>query len=204
MKIKKYHYRVHSWYISRFRSQKLNTFFLDFMHTALCQSLNWFFLSDMNYNSWTSTPQHLSWKVLWFKDQFIMSWASELPVELQRRPTGLVGLTGLDVTYNAIHKLIWDSFYNNRRSDRVPLQFKVFAGDHEYPKCRTNKVWYLTKLFFSCLWVIMVLWPSWCQFNTSRVNIRVLVFKFMTCFMYKGERMNLLVVSETVLWVVHS
>lgn len=143
-------------------------------------------------------------KVLWFKDQFIMSWASELPMELQRRPTGLVGLTGLDVTYNAIHKLIWDSFYNNRRSDRVPLQFKVFAGDHEYPKCRTNKVWYLTKLFFSCLWVIMVLWPSWCQFNTSRVYIRILVFKFMTCFMYKGERMNLLVVSETVLWVVHS
>lgn len=69
-----------------------------------------------------------------------MSWASELPVEFQRRPTGLVGLTGLDVTYNAIHKLIWDSFYNNRRSDRVPLQFKLFAGDHEYPKCRTNKV----------------------------------------------------------------
>lgn len=62
MKIKKYHYRVHSWYISRFRSLKLNTFFLDFMHTALCQSLNWFFLSDMNYNSWTSTPQHLSWR----------------------------------------------------------------------------------------------------------------------------------------------
>lgn len=62
MKIKKYYYRVYSWYISRFRSQKLNTFFLDFMHTALCQSLNWFFLSDMNYNSWTSTPQHLSWR----------------------------------------------------------------------------------------------------------------------------------------------
>lgn len=153
----------------------------------------------MNFNASASFL-----KVLWFWDHFIMSWASELPVELQRRPTGLVGLTGLDVTYNAIHKLIWDSFYNNRRSDRVPLQFKVFAGDHEYPKCRTNKVWYLTKLFFSCLWVIMVLWPSWCQFNTSRVYIWVLVLKFMNCIMYKGERMNLLVVSETVLWVVHS
>lgn len=86
-----------------------------------------------------------------------MSWASELPVELQRRPTGLVGLTGLDVTYNAIHKLIWDSFYNNRRSDRVPLQFKVFAGDHEYPKCRTNKrqsyEWYIPKGILKSGWM---------------------------------------------------
>lgn len=82
---------------------------------------------------------------LWYRIIYLaMSWASELPTELQRRPTGLVGLTGLDVTYNAIHKLIWDSFYNNRRPDRVPLQFKVFPGDHEYPKCRTNKVWILT------------------------------------------------------------
>ncbi|XP_062584990.1 trafficking protein particle complex subunit 11-like [Saccostrea cucullata] len=86
-----------------------------------------------------------------------MSWASELPAELQRRPTGLVGLTGLDITYNAIHKLIWDSFYNNRRSDRVPLQFKVFPGDHEYPKCRTNKrqsyEWYIPKGILKTGWM---------------------------------------------------
>ena len=69
-----------------------------------------------------------------------MSSASNLPTELLCRPTALIALTGLDVTYNAIHKLIWDSFCNNRRSDRVPLQFKVVPGDHEYPKCGTNKV----------------------------------------------------------------
>ena len=69
-----------------------------------------------------------------------MSWASDLPEELLCRPTGLVVLTGLDVTYNAVHKSIWDTFCNNRRHDRVPLQFQVVPGDHEYPKCRTNKV----------------------------------------------------------------
>ena len=69
-----------------------------------------------------------------------MSWACQLPQELLCRPTSLIVLTGLDVTYNAIHKLIWDSFFNNRRPDRVPLQFKVCSGDHEYPKSRINKV----------------------------------------------------------------
>lgn len=38
--------------------------------------------------------------------------------------------------------------------------------------------------------------------STSRVYIRL--FRFMNCFMYKDQRMNLHVVSETVLWVVHS
>lgn len=73
-----------------------------------------------------------------------MSWANNLVEELLCRPTGLVILTGLDVTYNAVHKSIWDSFCNNRRPDRVPLQFQVVAGDHEYPKCRTNKVYRLS------------------------------------------------------------
>lgn len=47
-------------------------------------------------------------------------------------------LTGLDVTYNAVHRAIWDSFSANRRSDRVPLNFKILPGDHEYPKCRSK------------------------------------------------------------------
>ena len=67
-----------------------------------------------------------------------MSKSGDLPEEVLRRPTGLVVLTGLDVTYNAIHNSIWDSFSNNRRPDRVPLQFKVVEGDHEYPKCRSK------------------------------------------------------------------
>ncbi|XP_069136567.1 trafficking protein particle complex subunit 11-like [Argopecten irradians] len=100
-----------------------------------------------------------------------MAWASNLPQELLCRPTALVSLTGLDITYNAIHKLIWNSFFNNRRSDRVPLQFKVTAGDHEYPKCRTNKrqsyEWYIPK---------GVLKKSWMNKHLNQVPAVVVVF----------------------------
>ena len=65
-----------------------------------------------------------------------MAWACELPKDLLYKPLGLIALTGLDTTYNAVHKAIWDSFCNNRRSDRLPLRFNVFSTDHEYPKCK--------------------------------------------------------------------
>lgn len=204
MKIKKYHYRVHSWYISRFRSQKLNTFFLDFMHTALCQSLDWFFLSDMNYNSWTSMPQHLSWRYCDSKTNSSCHGRVSFPWNYSGGP--LVWWVWLDWTSHTM------PFTN---SSGTP---SITTGDLTEFRCSSRSLLGITSIpnveqtrfdiwpscFFSCLWVIMVLWPNWCQFNTSRVYIRVLVFKFMTCFMYKGERMNLLVVSETVLWVVHS
>lgn len=86
-----------------------------------------------------------------------MAWAAELPEELLCRPTGLVVLTGLDVVYNAIHKSVWDAFVNNRRHDRVPLKFKVFEGDHEYPKCRskqrTSYEWYIPKGILKTSWM---------------------------------------------------
>ena len=84
-----------------------------------------------------------------------MSWASDLPQELLCRPMGLVTLCGLDVTYNAVHKSIWDSFCNNRRHDRVPLQFQVVPADHEYPKCRTNKVGIVYCIFIKVLNIIL-------------------------------------------------
>jgi len=74
--------------------------------------------------------------VMWFLFTLQMSWACDMPPELLGRPMGLVILTGLDLVYNAIHKAIWDSFYNNRRSDRVPLKFCSLEADHEYAKCR--------------------------------------------------------------------
>jgi len=85
-----------------------------------------------------------------------MSWASELPGELVCRPLGHVALTGLDITYNAVHKAIWDSFFNNRRNDRVPLNFKIKAVDHEYPKCkqkRTSYEWYIPKGILKSHWL---------------------------------------------------
>ncbi|KAK2173143.1 hypothetical protein NP493_899g00027 [Ridgeia piscesae] len=85
-----------------------------------------------------------------------MAWASEFPTELLCRPVGLVVLTGLDITYNAVHKAIWDSFCNNRRADRVPLQFVVLQTDHEYPKCRTKRTsyeWYIPKGIVKTGWM---------------------------------------------------
>ncbi|XP_013379073.1 trafficking protein particle complex subunit 11-like [Lingula anatina] len=85
-----------------------------------------------------------------------MSWASELPPDLLCRPLGLVVLTGLDNTYNAVHKAIWDAFCNNRRADRVPLQFKVLNLDHDYPKCRTKRTtyeWYVPKGILKSAWM---------------------------------------------------
>lgn len=70
------------------------------------------------------------------EDFGVMSWASELPPELLCRPVGLVVLTGLDITYNAVHKAVWDAFCNNRRTDRVPLHFRALEGDHVYPKAK--------------------------------------------------------------------
>ncbi|CAL8267682.1 unnamed protein product [Boreogadus saida] len=80
----------------------------------------------------------------------------ELPPELCCRPMAFVALTGLDVTYNAVHRAIWDAFCANRRADRVPISFKVLAGDHEYPKCRTKRTsyeWYIPKGILKTGWM---------------------------------------------------
>ncbi|XP_072035114.1 trafficking protein particle complex subunit 11-like [Amphiura filiformis] len=95
----------------------------------------------------------------------------DLPVELTCRPTGLVVLTGLDITYNAVHRAIWDSFSANRRPDRVPLNFKILPGDHEYPKCRskqrTSYEWYIPK---------GILKTSWMKKHLDEVPSLVVVF----------------------------
>ncbi|KAG7269692.1 hypothetical protein CRUP_009754 [Coryphaenoides rupestris] len=80
----------------------------------------------------------------------------ELPPELCCRPMAFVALTGLDVTYNAVHRAIWDAFCVNRRADRVPISFKVLPGDHEYPKCRTKRTsyeWYIPKGILKTGWM---------------------------------------------------
>ncbi|XP_004073643.1 trafficking protein particle complex subunit 11 [Oryzias latipes] len=80
----------------------------------------------------------------------------DLPPELCCRPMAFVALTGLDVVYNAVHRAIWDAFCANRRADRVPISFKVLAGDHEYPKCRTKRTsyeWYIPKGILKTGWM---------------------------------------------------
>lgn len=41
-----------------------------------------------------------------------------LPSELLVAPQPLIGLCGLDVNRNTVHKSIWDAFSNNRKADR--------------------------------------------------------------------------------------
>lgn len=90
------------------------------------------------------------WEIAWFEVLICLCWSGgqfagimspaqwDLPPELCCRPMAFVALTGLDVTFNAVHRAIWDAFCANRRADRVPISFKVLPGDHEYPKCRTK------------------------------------------------------------------
>lgn len=80
-----------------------------------------------------------------------MAWACEVPRELTEKAQGLVVLTGLDLTYNAVHKTIWDAFSNNRRPDRVPLLFKCLDADYEYPKAKPKVKWFilLEKFYFT-------------------------------------------------------
>lgn len=58
---------------------------------------------------------------------------SELPAELTAKPLALIGVMGLDTVNNAIHRLIWDAFSNNRRPDGAAVQFKLLSNSHEFP-----------------------------------------------------------------------
>ena len=67
-----------------------------------------------------------------------MAVASELPAELMTRPLSLVALSGLEISTNAAHKKIWDSFTLNRQPDRISLAFNLVPYDHQFPKCKAK------------------------------------------------------------------
>ena len=63
----------------------------------------------------------------------------KFPEVLLRSPRGLIALAGLDITNNAIHRLVWEEFSSgSKRSDRKPILFKNFPANHLYPKCGKN------------------------------------------------------------------
>lgn len=63
----------------------------------------------------------------------------KFPEVLLRSPRCLIALSGLDITNNAIHRLVWEEFSaGTRRTDRKPILFKNFQADHLYPKCGPN------------------------------------------------------------------
>ncbi|XP_062523062.1 trafficking protein particle complex subunit 11-like [Corticium candelabrum] len=67
---------------------------------------------------------------------------AEFPSELLARPLPLVALVGLDVVHNAVHRMIWHTFAVDRRTDRAPINFQCFPGDHDYPKAKAKRTTY--------------------------------------------------------------
>ncbi|XP_046424871.1 trafficking protein particle complex subunit 11 isoform X1 [Neodiprion fabricii] len=81
---------------------------------------------------------------------------SELPAELTAKPLALIGVTGLDTVNNAIHRLIWDAFSNNRRPDSAAVQFKLLSNAHEFPTVkpkRNSYEWYIPKGILKRNWM---------------------------------------------------
>lgn len=79
-----------------------------------------------------------------------------LPAELCARPLCLIGVTGLDVINNAVHKTIWDAFHSNRRAERAPVNFKLLNSSHEFPIIkpkRNSYEWYIPKGILKRNWM---------------------------------------------------
>jgi hypothetical protein len=81
---------------------------------------------------------------------------SELPPELCVKPLALVGVSGLDTLNNAVHKSIWETFSNNKRTDRSPVLFKLIGNAHEFPVIkpkRNSYDWYIPKGILKRNWM---------------------------------------------------
>ncbi|CAG4948060.1 unnamed protein product [Colias eurytheme] len=82
---------------------------------------------------------------------------TEFPPEIIQKPLALIGLSGLDIVNNAIHKTIWDAFSNNRRPDRASVRFKILNNTFEFPVVkpkRNSYEWYIPKGILKKNWII--------------------------------------------------
>uniref|UniRef100_A0A6B2EBJ4 Trafficking protein particle complex subunit 11 n=1 Tax=Phlebotomus kandelakii TaxID=1109342 RepID=A0A6B2EBJ4_9DIPT len=82
---------------------------------------------------------------------------SVLPPELTTTPQPLVGFYGLDVAKNTVHKAIWDAFNNNRKNDRLQLQFKLIPANYEFPVSKPKRQsyeWYHPKGILKRNWIL--------------------------------------------------
>ncbi|XP_072378300.1 trafficking protein particle complex subunit 11 [Diabrotica undecimpunctata] len=80
----------------------------------------------------------------------------ELPLEVTVKPLALVGVSGLDIVNNAVHKSIWETFSSNRRIERAPVLFKLIDNAHEFPVIkprRTSYDWYIPKGIIKKNWM---------------------------------------------------
>uniref|UniRef100_A0A182Y7W1 Trafficking protein particle complex subunit 11 n=1 Tax=Anopheles stephensi TaxID=30069 RepID=A0A182Y7W1_ANOST len=83
--------------------------------------------------------------------------ASVLPSELLTTAAPLVGLSGLDVQRNAVHKTIWDAFNNAKKPDTESIQYKLLPPNYEFPVSKPKHQsyeWYTPKGILKRNWML--------------------------------------------------
>ncbi|XP_058829687.1 trafficking protein particle complex subunit 11 isoform X2 [Topomyia yanbarensis] len=83
--------------------------------------------------------------------------ASVLPSELVTAAQPLVGLSGLDVQRNTIHKTIWDAFNNGKRPESESIQYKLLPASYEFPVSKPKHQsyeWYHPKGILKRNWML--------------------------------------------------
>lgn len=80
--------------------------------------------------------------------------STEFPPEMITKPLALVGLSGLDVVNNAVHRAVWEAF-SARRADRT-VRFKLLPNTFEFPVVkpkRNSYEWYIPKGLLKKNWI---------------------------------------------------
>uniref|UniRef100_A0A182PS03 Trafficking protein particle complex subunit 11 n=1 Tax=Anopheles epiroticus TaxID=199890 RepID=A0A182PS03_9DIPT len=83
--------------------------------------------------------------------------ASALPSELLTTAAPLVGLSGLDVQRNAVHKTVWDAFNNAKKPDTESIQYKLLPASYEFPVSKPKHQsyeWYTPKGILKRNWML--------------------------------------------------
>ncbi|XP_058459958.1 trafficking protein particle complex subunit 11 isoform X2 [Malaya genurostris] len=83
--------------------------------------------------------------------------ASVLPSELVTTAQPLVGLSGLDVQRNTIHKTIWDAFNNGKKPESESIQYKLLPTNYEFPVSKPKHQsyeWYHPKGILKRNWML--------------------------------------------------
>ncbi|XP_053683190.1 trafficking protein particle complex subunit 11 [Sabethes cyaneus] len=83
--------------------------------------------------------------------------ASVLPSELVTTAQPLVGLSGLDVQRNTIHKTIWDAFNNGKKPESESIQYKLLPPNYEFPVSKPKHQsyeWYHPKGILKRNWML--------------------------------------------------
>lgn len=81
---------------------------------------------------------------------------TEFAGEIIAKPLALVGLSGLDIVNNAVHRAVWEAFSGSRRPERAPVRFKLLPNTFEFPVVkpkRNSYEWYIPKGILKKNWI---------------------------------------------------